>query len=76
MKTFKCTIEANNSCYVQTLLAIAEDEQSAHELICKEEKRTNIKYKDKLKEITIDTQKPIVIQIGFGENDHDNYFDD
>lgn len=75
MKIFKATIEASNSCYVQTVLVIAENKKLAHDQLCKKEKRQVI-YKSDLQEIQIDTNNPNVIEIGFGENDSDYSSDD
>lgn len=75
MKIFKATIEASNNCYVKTLIVIAENKELAHDQICEKEKR-QVVYKKNLTEIKIDASKPSVIEVGFGENDSDNHFDD
>lgn len=76
MKLFKATIVSDNSCYVHTLLIIAENEQKAHEQLCEQQKR-KVQYKSKLTELNIDMSKPSVIEyVGFGENESDYGWDD
>ena len=78
MKLFQCTIVSQNSCYVQTLLVVAEDKIEADKLI-KENQKTfhNLKYTQPLKEITINMDIPNVINyVGWGHNDNDCGFDD
>lgn len=73
MKVFKTTIEASNSCYVQTLLVIAETKEDAHNLIKdslrdKYNENPRVPYKTQLTEIDIDLSKPGIMQVGFGSN--------
>lgn len=71
MKIFQATIECNNTCYVETVLVVAENETQADSLLCKHEKR-RVTYKNKLEEIELDLKTPHVIpMVGFGENDND-----
>lgn len=77
LNTYKATVVANNSCYVETVLVIAENEEQANDILCVHEKR-KVQYKSKLKEIIIDKTKPNVIgMVGFGENESiGGYFED
>ena len=76
MKLFKATIVSGNSCYVHTLLIIAEDEKKADEQLCEQQKR-KVQYKNKLTELKLDMSKPSVIEyVGFGENESDCGYDD
>ena len=87
MKLFKCTIEANNSCYVETLLIVADNEKDAENQI-KDSRRNQdkgsgrinptyeIKFTQPLKELKIDLNKKGIIEVGFGCSDDDNSFDD
>jgi len=76
MKLFQATIISANSCYVHTLLVVAEDEKKAHDQLCEQQKR-EVKYTHKLKELNIDMTKPNVIEyVGWGCSDDDNHYDD
>lgn len=76
MKIFKATIQAANSCYVETLLVIAEDKEKAHLQLCEHEKRQVI-YVRQLQELTLDLTKPNVIPyVGWGHNEDSRYGDD
>lgn len=76
MKVFQATIVSGNSCYVETVLVIAEDKEKAHDQLCEHEKR-KVKYTRRLEEINIDMTKPNVIEyVGWGESDDDRHFDD
>lgn len=75
MKIFKATIVSNNSCYLHTVLVIAEDEEKANKLLCEQQKR-KVEYTQPLKELNIDMKKPNVIEyVGWGYSDDDNNFD-
>ena len=76
MKLFKCTIECDNTCYVETFLIIAIDKKRANLLLTKHEKR-EITYTQPLQEIEINLNKEKVIpMIGFGESNSDYGFED
>ena len=76
MKIYQATIESNNSCYLHTLLIVAENEEMAHKQLCEQQKR-QVKYTKKLKELYIDFKKPTVIEyVGWGYSDSDNGYDD
>lgn len=76
MKVFQATIVSGNSCYVHTVLVIAENEERADKLLCEQQKR-KVQYTHKLKELNIDMTKEGVIEyVGWGEADNDNHFDD
>lgn len=76
MKLFQATIIASNSCYLETVLVVAEDKEKAHSLLCEKEKR-KVKYTQKLKELDIDFTKPTVVGfVGWGHSDNDYSFDD
>jgi len=76
MKLYQATIECSNSCYIETLLIIAENEENADKQLCEHKKR-KVKYKRKLKELEIDFSKPNVIpSVGFGENESNYEGDD
>ena len=76
MKVFKATIVSGNSCYIETVLVIAEDKEKAHDQLCEHEKR-KVQYTKRLEEINIDMTKPNVIGfVGFGCSDSDNHYDD
>lgn len=69
MKIYQTTIECLNSCYIETFLIVATNEEEAHKLLCEYEKR-NVEYNGKLKELNIDMTKPNVIpMVGFGRSD-------
>jgi hypothetical protein len=71
MKLYQATIECANSCYVETVLVVANDMEQADEVLCVNQKR-KVTYKKKLKELQIDMTKPSVIEhVGFGENESD-----
>ena len=87
MKLFKCTVEANNSCYVETLLIVADNEKDAENQIKNSRRdkdkgsgRINptyeIKYTQPLTELKIDLNKKSILEVGFGCSDDDNSFDD
>jgi hypothetical protein len=77
MKIFKCTIESNNSCYVETLLVVAEAVEQADSLVKENQKNKWVKYTQPLTEIKIDLSKPQVVNyFGWGSSDNDNNFDD
>lgn len=72
MKIFTATVEGYNTCYVETLIIIANTTKEAHILLCDHLKR-EVVYTRSLKEITIDTTIANVIgYIGFGHNDKSN----
>jgi hypothetical protein len=76
MKLFKATIKASNSCYLHTVLVVAEDKEKAHSQLCEQQKR-KVKYTQPLKELYVDMNKPGVIEyVGWGSSDSDNSFDD
>jgi hypothetical protein len=76
MKLFKCTIVADNSCYVETKIVTAKDEKSADKEICKKAKR-KVKYTQPLQEVKIDLLKSKVYDyIGWGRNESLSDFDD
>lgn len=77
MKIFKATIVSGNSCYIETVLVVAEDKEKAHTQLCEHEKR-KVKYTKPLTELEIDMNKPSVIgYVGFGSSESDfNSFDD
>lgn len=76
MKIYQCTIVSQNSCYLHTLLVIAQDEASAHKQLCEHQKMT-VEYTRPLKEIKIDLTTPKVIDyVGWGHNDSDYGYDD
>ena len=76
MKIFQATIVSGNSCYVETVLVIAEDKEKAHDKLCEHEKR-KVQYTRRLEEIKIDMTKPNVIGfVGWGSSDSDNHYDD
>ena len=88
MKLFKCTVETYpNSCYVETLLIVADNEKDAENQI-KDSRRDQdkgsgrinptyeIKFTQPLKELKIDLNKKGIIEVGFGCSDDDNSFDD
>ncbi len=76
MKLYQATIVSKNSCYVHTLLIVAENEELAHNQICENQGSKFIKYTKKLKELDIDMTKPQVIEyVGFGCSESDNYVD-
>ena len=77
MKLFKATIVSGNSCYIETVLIVAENELLAHELLTEKKKR-KIEYKSGgLKELNVDFTKPNVVEmVGFGENEFDFEGDD
>jgi len=69
MKLFQATIIANNSCYLETVLVVAENEEDADKLLCAQQKR-KVKYTKKLKELDIDMTKPQVIEyVGWGHTE-------
>lgn len=71
MKIYQATVVASNSCYIETLLVIANDEKEANDILCTHEKR-KVQYKRELKEIVFDMTKPNVIPyVGWGSNDDD-----
>jgi hypothetical protein len=75
MKVFQATIESNNSCYVETVLVVAENEKQADVILCKHEKR-KVKYTQKLMKVKISLTKPHVIpMVGWGENESNNNCD-
>ena len=77
MKLFQATIVSKNSCYVHTLLVVAENEEKAHDLLCENQGNRFIQYTKKLKQLDIDMTKPQVIEyVGFGENESDCGLDD
>lgn len=61
MKVFQATIVSGNSCYVHTVLVVAENEEKANELLCEQQKR-KVQYTHKLKELNIDMTKEGVIE--------------
>ena len=72
MKLFKATIVANNSCYLHTLLIVAENEATAHEMLCENQDNKFIKYTQKLVELDIDMTKPQVLEyVGWGHSESD-----
>jgi len=72
MKLYQATIIASNSCYVHTLLIVAENEEMAHKQLCENQDNKFIKYTKKLKQLDIDMTKPQVIEyVGFGECEND-----
>ena len=76
MKLFQATIISGNSCYLETVLVVAEDKEKAHSLLCENKKR-KVKYTQKLKELEIDFTKPAVIEyVGWGHSDNDYSYDD
>lgn len=76
MKMFTATIVSNNSCYLHTLLVVAEDKEKAHDQLCEQQKR-KVQYTQPLKELDIDWNKPTVIEyVGWGHSDSDNGYDD
>ena len=88
MKLFNCTVEAYpNNCYVETLLIVADDKKDAETHI-KDRRRNRdkgsgrlnpnyeIKYTQQLKELKIDLNKRGILEVGFGNADDDNGFDD
>ena len=76
MKIFKATIVASNSCYLHTLIIVAEDKEKAHNQLCEQQKRT-VKYTQPMKELTIDLDKPSVIEyVGWGHKESDYCSDD
>jgi len=77
MKLFKATIVSGNSCYIETVLIVAENEKLAHELLTEKKKR-KIEYKSSgLKELNVDFTKPNVVEmVGFGENESNYEGDD
>jgi len=76
MKLFKATIVANNSCYLHTLLIVAENEATAHEMLC-EYQGYKVKYTQKLMELDIDMTKPQVLEyVGWGHSESDCGLDD
>ena len=71
MKLYQATIISQNSCYVHTLLIVAENKEAAHEQLFKQQGR-EIEYTKKLKELDIDMTKSCVIEyVGFGESECD-----
>jgi len=81
MKLFKCTIEASNSCYIQTFLVVAKTKEDAHAQIVKSradkyDEKPRIVYKQRLEELDIDFSKEAMLQVGFGSNDSDHGWDD
>lgn len=72
LKAFKCTIEAGNPCYVETLLVIGKDKENAHKQVMENKGSNNVVYKHKLEEIEIDLTTPKVFNyFGWGHNDND-----
>ncbi len=66
LKIFQATIMSENTCYLETVLIIDEDEEKAHKSLCRAEKR-EVRYTRRLKELCIDKTKPNVIQfVGWG----------
>ena len=77
MKLYQATIVSKNSCYVHTLLVVAENEEMAHDQLCENQGSKHIKYTKKLKELDIDMTKPQVIEyVGFGCSESDYGYDD
>lgn len=81
MKIFKTTIVSNNSCYVKTLLIIAEDKDAAHQMIVDSKKdkynqNPTVQYKSPLTEISINDAKAGILEVGFASNDSDYESDD
>jgi hypothetical protein len=82
LKLFKCTIVCTgNSCYVETLLVVAENKEDAHQQIVdskkdKYNKNPNIKYTQKLQEFNLDLSKKKVVEVGFAHNERDYGGDD
>jgi len=77
MKLYQATIVSKNSCYVHTLLIVAENKEKAHEQLCENQKKRHIWYTKKLKELDIDMNKPQVIEyVGFGHSESDFGYDD
>jgi len=77
MKLYQATIVSKNSCYVHTLLVVAENEELAHDLLCENQGSKFVKYTKKLKELDIDMTKPQVIEyVGFGCSESDYGCDD
>jgi hypothetical protein len=74
MKYFTCTIESKNSCYVEGLLVVAEDEQDAIEKIKEYHTSERIVFTQPLKEVTMPNEG--VLRVGWGCADNDNNFDD
>lgn len=76
MKVFTATIVSGNSCYLHTLIVVAESKEKAHEQLCEQQKR-KVKYTKSLKELKIDFSKPTVIEyVGWGNSDNDYGHDD
>lgn len=71
LKIYTATIVANNSCYLETVLVVAESKEKAHDQLC-EKKRREVKYTQSLKELDIDFKTPTVIEYaGWGNSDDD-----
>ena len=69
MKLYQATIVTNNSCYIETLLIVANDEKEAHDILCTHKKR-KVQYTEKIKELVLDMTKSNVIPyVGWGSND-------
>lgn len=76
MKLFKCTIVADNSCYLETKLVTANDEKLADKAICKEAKR-KVEYTQPLEEVKIDfTKSKVYNYVGWGRNESTSDFYD
>lgn len=73
MKLFQATIYSVNRMCVKGVVVVAKDETQADRLLRKYTGETPVPYKDKLREIEIDFNKPAVID-GFGHGYADSGF--
>lgn len=77
MKIYKCTVEARNSCYLETLLVVAENIKKADILVKENQENKYVVYKQKLAEINVDFTKPQVVNyFGWGDNSDRGYDSD
>ena len=67
-KLYKATYEANNSCYVISVIVHAIDEKDAHEKICEYAKR-EVKYNQSGEPQLIE-KIGVVTEVGFAASDY------
>lgn len=67
MNIYQATLVSRNPCYVETVLVIAENKDSARKLLAKKKKRT-IEYTRPLKKIKIDESSKVIEMVGWGNN--------
>ena len=67
MNVYQATIISNNSCFVETVLVIAESKDSARKLLAKKKKRT-IEYTQPLKKIKIGSSSKVIEMVGWGNS--------